>query len=96
MTYVRLKQRRFQHQISYYYLKPSENIYCCRTLWQPFTHTTSCYVVNKQLEAYLNLKLFERTTRSVTLNKEWPKFLPVANRLVLDFDIAISDMAGVS
>ncbi len=50
----------------------------------------------KQLEAYLNLKLFERTTRSVTLTKDGKNFLPVANRLVLDFDIAISDMAGVS
>jgi LysR family carnitine catabolism transcriptional activator len=32
----------------------------------------------------------------VTLTKDGKNFLPVANRLVLDFDIAISDMAGVS
>jgi DNA-binding transcriptional LysR family regulator len=50
----------------------------------------------KQLEAYLNLKLFERTTRSVKLTKDGKNFLPIANRLVLDFDIAITDMAGVS
>jgi LysR family carnitine catabolism transcriptional activator len=50
----------------------------------------------KQLEAYLNLNLFERTTRSVTLTKDGKNFLPIANRLVLDFDIAITDMAGVS
>lgn len=50
----------------------------------------------KQLEAYLNLELFERTTRSVTLTKDGQNFLPIANRLVLDFDIAITDMVGVS
>jgi len=32
----------------------------------------------------------------VTLTKDGKNFLPIANRLVLDFDIAISDMAGVS
>lgn len=50
----------------------------------------------KQLESYLNLDLFERTTRKVTLTKDGKNFLPIANRLVLDFDIAINDMAGVS
>ena len=50
----------------------------------------------KQLESYLNLVLFERTTRKVTLTKDGQNFLPIANRLVLDFDIAISDIAGVS
>ena len=50
----------------------------------------------KQLEAYLNLDLFERTTRKVTLTKDGKNFLPIANRLVLDFDIAITDMAGIS
>jgi DNA-binding transcriptional LysR family regulator len=50
----------------------------------------------KQLEAYLNLELFERTTRSVKLTKDGHNFLPIANRLVLDFDIAITDMVDVS
>lgn len=50
----------------------------------------------KQLENYLNLRLFERTTRTVTLTKDGQNFLPIANKLVLDFDIAISDMVAVS
>ncbi|NND00445.1 MAG: LysR family transcriptional regulator [Gammaproteobacteria bacterium] len=50
----------------------------------------------KQMEQYLGLSLFERTTRSVSLTKEGENFLPIANKLVLDFDLALSDMTAVA
>lgn len=50
----------------------------------------------KQLEQYLSVSLFERTTRSVSLTKEGQNFLPIVNKLVLDFDLAMSDMTAVA
>ena len=50
----------------------------------------------KQLEQYLSVSLFERTTRSVSLTKEGQNFLPIVNKLVLDFDLAMADMTAVA
>ncbi len=45
----------------------------------------------QQLEAELGVRLFDRTTRKVSLTSAGAAFLPVAEKLVLDFDTAISD-----
>ncbi len=50
----------------------------------------------KQLEDYLGLKLFERTTRRVTATSEAESFTPVAERLIRDFDLAIQDMTAMA
>jgi DNA-binding transcriptional LysR family regulator len=46
----------------------------------------------KQLEEFVGLKLLERTTRRVIPTAEGENFMPVAERLVRDFDAAISDL----
>lgn len=46
----------------------------------------------QQLEQSIGLKLLERTTRKVSLTVEGENFMPVAERLVRDFDAAISDL----
>ena len=50
----------------------------------------------KQLEAFIGLKLIERTTRSVSTTAEGENFLPIAERLVRDFDAAIHDLRATS
>ena len=50
----------------------------------------------QQLEEAVGLKLFERTTRKVTLTTEGEHFMPVAQRLIRDFDTAISDLNAAS
>ena len=50
----------------------------------------------KQLEDYIGISLLERTTRSVSLTKEGQNFLPIVNELILDFDLAMSDMTAVA
>lgn len=50
----------------------------------------------KQLEEQVGLTLFDRTTRSVLLSNEGKRFLPVAERLLSDFDTAITDLKAVS
>jgi DNA-binding transcriptional LysR family regulator len=50
----------------------------------------------KQLEEYMGLKLFERTTRRVTTTGEAETFMPVAERLIRDFDLAIQDMTAMA
>lgn len=50
----------------------------------------------KQLEDYLGIPLLERTTRAVSLTKEGQNFLPIVNKLILDFDLAMSDMTAVA
>ena len=46
----------------------------------------------KQLEDSLGLKLFDRTTRKVTLTKEGEIFFPTAEQLLSEFDNSILDM----
>ncbi len=50
----------------------------------------------KQLEAFIGLKLLQRTTRSVKPTAEGDNFLPVAERLVRDFDTAIHDLRATA
>ena len=50
----------------------------------------------KQLEEYMGLKLFERTTRRVAPTGEAESFMPVAERLIRDFDLAIQDMTAMA
>jgi LysR family carnitine catabolism transcriptional activator len=46
----------------------------------------------RQLEDVVGSSLFDRTTRSVILTPEGSDFLPIAERLVGDFDIVIQDV----
>ncbi len=50
----------------------------------------------KQLEQQSGLILLDRTTRRVLLNPEGERFLPVAERLLSDFDTALSDLQAVA
>jgi DNA-binding transcriptional LysR family regulator len=45
-----------------------------------------------QLEDMVGVSLFNRTTRQVNLTTDGEDFLPIAERLVADFDRAISDL----
>lgn len=49
----------------------------------------------KQLEQQVGLQLFDRTTRSVLLTGEGARFLPVAEKLLSDFDAAINDLQAM-
>jgi LysR family transcriptional regulator, carnitine catabolism transcriptional activator len=50
----------------------------------------------KQLEEFVGIKLLERTTRSVAPTNEGENFLPIAERLVRDFDSAIYDLRATA
>ena len=50
----------------------------------------------KQLEEFVGIKLLERTTRRVIPTVEGENFVPVAERLVRDFDSAISDLKATA
>jgi LysR family carnitine catabolism transcriptional activator len=50
----------------------------------------------KQLEGFIGLKLLQRTTRNVSTTAEGENFLPIAERLVRDFDSAIYDLRATS
>lgn len=50
----------------------------------------------KQLESQTGLILLDRTTRRVLLNHEGERFLPVAERLLSDFDTAVADLQAVA
>lgn len=50
----------------------------------------------KQLEQQTGLILLDRTTRRVLLNPEGERFLPIAERLLSDFDTAIADLQAVA
>lgn len=52
--------------------------------------------VIKQLEELLGLSLFDRTTRHVALSITGRGFLPIAERLLTDFDAAITDIHAVA
>lgn len=46
----------------------------------------------RQLEDFVGASLFDRTTRMVSLTPEGTDFLPTAERLIADFDLAIQDV----
>ncbi|MFT5208364.1 MAG: LysR family carnitine catabolism transcriptional activator [Flavobacterium sp.] len=50
----------------------------------------------KQLEEFIGLKLLNRTTRRVSPTAEGENFLPIAERLVRDFDTAIQDLKATA
>ena len=50
----------------------------------------------KQLEEFIGLKLLERTTRQVSTTAEGENFIPIAQRLVRDFDAAIYDLRATA
>jgi DNA-binding transcriptional LysR family regulator len=50
----------------------------------------------KQLEEFVGLKLLDRTTRRVIPTAEGENFIPIAERLVRDFDTAISDLKAAA
>ncbi|MDG0968278.1 MAG: LysR family transcriptional regulator [Porticoccaceae bacterium] len=50
----------------------------------------------KQLEEFVGMKLLDRTTRRVLPTKEGEKFMPIAERLVRDFDTAILDLKATA
>ena len=50
----------------------------------------------KQLEALAGLKLFDRTTRRVLLTGEGESFLPIAEKLLSDFDTAFNDLKAIT
>lgn len=50
----------------------------------------------QQLEQAVGLKLFDRTTRRVTLTREGASFVPVAERLLQEFDAAVADVRAVA
>lgn len=50
----------------------------------------------QQLEQTVGLKLFDRTTRRVALTREGASFLPVAERLLVDFDAAVTNVRAVA
>ncbi len=49
----------------------------------------------KTLESQLGGRLFSRTTRRVQLSREGAEFLPIATRLLQDWDNAVHDMQGL-
>lgn len=50
----------------------------------------------RQLEAEVNLKLFDRTTRSVHLTNHAQVFLPVAERLLADLSRSLDDLSALA
>jgi DNA-binding transcriptional LysR family regulator len=50
----------------------------------------------KKLEDSINLRLFQRTTRQIRLTAEGERFLPIAKRLIRDFDTALEDLNAVA
>lgn len=50
----------------------------------------------KQLEEQAGLKLLDRTTRRVLLTREGESFLPVAEKLLSDFDTAFNDLQATA
>ncbi len=57
-----------------------------------FVSQPALTITINQLEELVELNLFNRTTRRVDLTMDGEDFLPIAERLVADFDRAISDL----
>lgn len=63
-----------------------------RAAAQLFVSQSALTLTIQQLEERLKVRLFDRTTRNVTLTPAGTEFLPVAQRLVDDFQSAIENM----
>ncbi|MCP4980013.1 MAG: LysR family transcriptional regulator [Gammaproteobacteria bacterium] len=57
-----------------------------------FVSQPALTITINQLEDLVGVSLFNRTTRRVNLTTDGEDFLPIAERLVVDFDRAISDL----
>ncbi|MBX3538145.1 MAG: LysR family transcriptional regulator [Chelatococcus sp.] len=53
-------------------------------------------MIIRQLEDIVGASLFERTTRTIALTPEGSDFMPTAERLVYDFDMAIQDIQAAA
>lgn len=61
-----------------------------------FITQSSLTAAIQQLEQAVGLRLFDRTTRRVTLTREGASFVPVAERLLNDFEAAVADVRAVA
>lgn len=61
-----------------------------------FITQSSLTAAIQQLEQAVGLRLFDRTTRRVTLTREGASFVPVAERLLNEFDAAVADVRAVA
>src|SRR5882672_459323 len=61
-----------------------------RTAEQLFMTQSGMSVLMRELEGQLGFRLFDRTTRKVTLTEFGTKFLPVADRSLLELEAAAS------
>ena len=61
-----------------------------------FLTQSSVTATIQQVERAIGLTLLDRTTRRVALTNEGSEFLPVARRLLKDFDAAVSDIRAVA
>jgi DNA-binding transcriptional LysR family regulator len=59
---------------------------------QLFITQSGMSVLVRELEAQLGFRLFERTTRKVTLTEFGSKFLPIADRSLIDLESAAADI----
>ena len=50
----------------------------------------------KKLEDSIGFRLFQRTTRKMRLTAEGERFLPIARRLIRDFDMALEDLSALA
>ncbi|MCP4386895.1 MAG: LysR family transcriptional regulator [Gammaproteobacteria bacterium] len=57
-----------------------------------FVSQPALTITINQLEELVGIRLFMRTTRQVNLTTDGEDFLPIAERLVVDFERAISDL----
>jgi DNA-binding transcriptional LysR family regulator len=63
-----------------------------RAAEQLFITQSGISVLIRKLEGQLGFRLFERTTRRVSLTEFGAKFLPIADRNLLDLDVAATDI----
>jgi LysR family carnitine catabolism transcriptional activator len=59
---------------------------------QLFITQSGMSVLVRELEAQLGFRLFQRTTRKVTLTESGLKFLPIADRSLLELEAAAADI----
>jgi len=50
----------------------------------------------QQFESALGMKLFDRTTRRVVMTEDAKRFLPIAEKILGDFDSAVSDLQAIA